>query len=55
MLEAANKNMKTGVMIIGETYYLKLETSSIWITVGSLEEAIAYLFASYFVFNLSTP
>lgn len=47
--------MDAGILQIGKSFYLKLETSCISLPVGSLDEAIAYLCASYFVFDFDYP
>jgi hypothetical protein len=44
-LEAANKNMKVGVIVIGKQYFLKLETITVHLKVGCLAEAISHLCA----------
>lgn len=55
ILEANTKKMKCGILVIGSTIFLKIETTTIRLHVGCLAEGIAYLCAMYFIINLEYP
>ena len=44
-----------GLILIGNTYFLNLEMEAIKLDVGGLPDALAYLVASYYIFNCTYP
>lgn len=44
-----------GLIQIGNSFFLKLETEAVKIDVGGLPDGLAHLVASYYIFNCSYP
>lgn len=54
--EATGKLMKQpGLLLIGDSYFLKMETDAVKLDVGGLPDALAHLVASYYIFNCVYP
>lgn len=47
--------VQPGQLLIGSSFFLKLETEVIKLDVGSASDALSYLVASYYVFNCHYP
>lgn len=47
--------MVIGLVVAGSSYYLKLDSEAIKLDSGSLQEAMAYVVASYSVFYQTYP
>ena len=47
--------MEVGLILIGQTTFLKLGDDAAKLDVGSLPEALSYLVAAYLIFNVQYP
>ena len=55
MKEATELSMSLGLLIIASKVYLKLENQAVLLDVGGLPACVAYLLASYIIFNVPYP